>query len=154
MKKTLIHVFLVLSAVAVLFSLAFGEGPEYGGTVVVAVSSDPGGLNPAITTQGGVHTICGSIFSGLVAQDFDLNAVPDLATSWDVSPDGRTYTFHLAPNAEFHDGVPVTSEDVRFTFEELLLKFHSRTRASIGDRLNRIVTPDACLLYTSDAADE
>jgi len=143
MKKTL-SALIVLAGFAVFFVLiSNGQTPEYGGSVVVAVTGDPGGLNPAITTQGGVHTICGSIFSGLVAQDFDLNAVPDLATSWDVSPDGRTYTFHLAPNAEFHDGVPVTSEDVRFTFEELLLKFHSRTRASIGDRLNRIVTPDA-----------
>jgi len=109
----------------------------------VAVTADPGGLNPAITTQGGVQLVCGSIFSGLVAADFDLNPVPDLATSWEVSEDGRTFTFHLAPNAEFHDGVPVTSEDVRFTFEELLLKFHSRTRASIGDKLRQILTPDA-----------
>ncbi|MBA2333521.1 MAG: ABC transporter substrate-binding protein, partial [Blastocatellia bacterium] len=88
-----------------LFGSALAQEPQYGGVVVVAVSDDPGGLNPAITTQGGVHLICGSIFSGLVAQDFDLNPVPDLATSWEVSPDGRIYTFHLAPNAEFHDGV-------------------------------------------------
>lgn len=133
----------VFGIVAFFTSSLLGQTPEYGGSVVVAVTGDPGGLNPAITTQGGVHTICGSIFSGLVAQDFDLNPVPDLATSWEVSPDGLIYTFHLAPNAEFHDGVPVTSEDVRFTFEELLLKFHSRTRASIGDKLNRIWTPDA-----------
>ena len=117
--------------------------PVYGGSVVVAISSDPAGLNPAITTQGGVQAICGSIFSGLVAHDFDLNPVPDLAERWDVSPDGRTYTFHLAPEAVFHDGVPVTSEDVMFTFEQLLLKYHSRTRTSIGDNLRQILTPDA-----------
>ncbi len=126
-----------------IFSVAaHGDAPQYGGSVVVAVSSDPGGLNPAITTQGGVHLICGSIFSGLVAQDFNLNPVPDLAERWDVSPDGRTYTFHLVRDAEFHDGVPLTSEDVKFTFEQLLLKYHSRTRASIGDNLRRIETPD------------
>lgn len=132
-----------------LLMLVFGHSAAgqsgnfvYGGSVVVAVSSDPGGLNPAITTQGGVTTICGSIFSGLVAHDFNLNPVPDLAESWEVSTDGRTYTFHLAPNAVFHDGVPVTSEDVRFTFEQLLLKYHSRTRASVGDNLRRIETPD------------
>ncbi len=126
------------------FSLitAHSNAPQYGGSVVVAVPSDPGGLNPAITTQGGVHLICGSIFSGLVAHNFNLNPVPDLAERWEVSTDGRTYTFHLAPNAEFHDGVPLTSEDVRFTFEQLLLKFHSRTRTSIGDNLRRILTPD------------
>lgn len=121
---------------------AFANEPKYGGTVVVAISTDPGGLNPAVTTQGGVHTICGSIFSGLVGHDFDLNAVPDLATSWDVSPDGRIYKFHLATDARFHDGVPVTSNDVKFTFEEMLLKYHSRARASIGGNLKQITTPD------------
>jgi peptide/nickel transport system substrate-binding protein len=127
----------------ILFSAAFGIEPQYGGTVVVTTTTDPGGLNPAITTQGGVHLICGSIFSGLVAQDFDLNPVPDLAERWDVSPDGRTYTFYLAKTAEFHDGKPVTAEDVKFTFEQLLLKYHSRTRASIGDKLRQITTPNA-----------
>ncbi|MBV8858937.1 MAG: hypothetical protein JOZ02_18540 [Acidobacteria bacterium] len=133
----------ILLPVAIV-SRASGEGslPVRGGSVVVAISSDPGGLNPAVTTQGGVHLICGSIFSGLVAHDFQLNPVPDLAESWDVSPDARVYTFRLAPGAVFHDGEPVTSEDVRFTFEELLLKFHSRTRASIGDNLRRVLTPD------------
>ena len=100
---------------AILFSAAYGNEPQYGGSVVVAVTGDPGGLNPAVTTQGGVHLVCGSIFSGLVAQDFDLNPVPDLAERWEISNDGQTYTFHLAENAEFHDGVLVTSADVKFT---------------------------------------
>jgi peptide/nickel transport system substrate-binding protein len=143
MTKNLIIFFAALFLTAILLNTANAIEPEYGGTVVVAVTADPGGLNPAITTQGGVQLVCGSIFSGLVAQDFELNPVPDLATSWEVSGDGRIYTFHLAANAEFHDGAPVTSEDVKYTFEELLLKYHSRTRASIGDRLNRITTPDA-----------
>ncbi|MEP6719596.1 MAG: ABC transporter substrate-binding protein [bacterium] len=133
-----------ICAFTFVFSISsLGNEPVYGGSVVVAISSDPGGLNPAITTQGGVHQICGSIFSGLVAHDFELNPVPDLAERWDVSPDGRTYTFFLAPKAVFHDGVPVTADDVRFTFEQLLLKYHSRTRTSIGDNLRRIDTPDA-----------
>ncbi|MDQ3748820.1 MAG: ABC transporter substrate-binding protein [Acidobacteriota bacterium] len=143
MVKNSKSAFAALFFVALLFSAAIGNEPQYGGSVVVAVTADPGGLNPAVTTQGGVHLVCGSIFSGLVAQDFDLNPVPDLAERWEVSKDGRTYTFYLAPNAEFHDGKPLTSEDVRFTFEELLLKFHSRTRASIGDKLRQISTPDA-----------
>ncbi len=136
-----------LQAFAALFLIftftVFANPPKYGGTVVVAITGDPGGLNPAITTQGGVTTIGGSIFSGLVAADFDLNPVPDLATSWEISDGGRVYTFHLAENAVFHDGVPVTSEDVKFTFEEMLLKFHSRTRAALGDNLKNISTPDA-----------
>ncbi len=143
MKKSIICALAILAIVFIHPVSNLANGPVYGGTVVVAISSDPGGLNPAITTQGGVHLICGSIFSGLVAHDFDLNPVPDLAERWDVSQDGRTYTFHLAQEAVFHDGVPVTAEDVRFTFEQLLLKYHSRTRTSIGDNLRRIDTPDA-----------
>jgi len=146
MKKLLKKLILDLVGLCAILLLASGPGlaadPVYGGSVVVAIASDPGGLNPSITTQGGVTQICGSIFSGLVAHDFELNPVPDLAERWDVSPDGRTYTFYLAPNAVFHDGIPVTSEDVRFTFEQLLLKYHSRTRTSIGDNLLRIDTPD------------
>ncbi|MFN2517001.1 MAG: ABC transporter substrate-binding protein [Pyrinomonadaceae bacterium] len=141
MKASLILSALLI-AVSCLAETAHGS-PKYGGTVVVAVSTDPAGLNPAITTQGGVHLICGSIFSGLVAHDFNLNPVPDLAERWDVSPDGRTYSFYLAPEAVFHDGVPVTSSDIRFTFEQLLMKYHSRTRTSVGDNLDRISTPDA-----------
>jgi len=142
-KGTKIGLIILFWAQAFPLITVHGNAPQYGGSVVVAVSSDPGGLNPAVTTQGGVHLICGSIFSGLVAHDFNLNPVPDLAERWEISPDGRTYTFHLAPNAEFHDGVPLTSEDVRFTFDQLLLKFHSRTRTSIGDNLRRIMTPDS-----------
>ena len=141
MKRAL-FLTIVLSLVFVCAGSNRGNEPVRGGSVVVAISSDPGGLNPAITTQGGVHLICGSIFSGLVAHDFDLKPVPDLAERWEVSPDGRTYTFYLAHDAEFQDGTPVTSADVQFTFEQLLLKYHSRTRASIGDNLRRIETPD------------
>lgn len=133
----------LLAIVICLSTSAQTARPRAGGYIVVAVNADPGGLNPAITTQGTVHLVTGSIFSGLVGIDFNLQPVPDLATSWEVSADGQRYTFHLAPNATFHDGKPVTSEDVRFTFEQLLLKYHSRTRTSIGDKLKAILTPDA-----------
>lgn len=67
------------------------------------------------------HTTYGSgdkrIFSGLVAFDPQLNLTPDLAESWDVSPDGMTYTFHLRQNAEFHNGLAVTAQDVLYSLE-------------------------------------
>ncbi|MEO6723695.1 MAG: ABC transporter substrate-binding protein [Blastocatellia bacterium] len=134
---------LVFLFILFIQALAQTGQPRPGGSVVITVNTDPGGLNPAITTQGMVHLVCGSIFSGLVSLDFNLKPVPDLAESWEVSPDGQRYVFHLAPNATFHDGRPVTSADVKFTFEQLLLKYHSRTRTSIGDKLRAITTPDA-----------
>ena len=49
----------------------------------------------------------------------DLNIVPDLAESWDVSGDGRVYTFHIRPDAMFHDGKPVTAHDVQWSLERV-----------------------------------
>lgn len=143
MTGKLLFACIALFLAATLLLNVDAQEPQRGGSVVVAVVMDPGGLNPAVTTQAAVHLVCGSVFSGLVAQDFELNPVPDLAERWEVSNDGKTYTFYLAKNAEFHDGVPLTSADVKYTFEELLLKYHSRTRASIGDKLRQISTPDA-----------
>ena len=57
------------------------------------------------------------VFSGLVALDRNLNLIPDLAESWDVNEDGTVYTFHLRPNARFHDGRPVTAEDVIYSWD-------------------------------------
>ena len=57
------------------------------------------------------------LFSGLVAFDTDLNLVPDLAESWDISTDGTVYTFHLRTNAKFHDGRPVVAQDVIYSWE-------------------------------------
>lgn len=70
--------------------------PKYGGTLVAASSSDPGLLNPAITSSGATHPVTGQIFNGLVRlYGADFRHEPDLARSWDVSPDGLTYTFRL-----------------------------------------------------------
>jgi oligopeptide transport system substrate-binding protein len=74
-----------------------------------------GVLDPAVSVDG-VEGAIGDIFSGLAALDTSLTVQPDLAERWDVSPDGRTYTFHLRENAKFHNGRPVTSEDVLFSW--------------------------------------
>lgn len=116
--------------------------PKRGGTVVVVASSDPGSLNPAITTSGAIHPVTDQIYNGLVGLDDQLNPVPELAKSWQISPDGKVYTFQLQPNVKWHDGVAFTSDDVKFTFEQALLKFHSRTKAGLEGVLDKIETPD------------
>ncbi|MGQ0606840.1 MAG: ABC transporter substrate-binding protein [Chloroflexota bacterium] len=113
-----------------------------GGTLVVAISSDPGHLNPAITTSGGTHTASELLYNGLVGLDDDLNPIPELAESWEVSDDGTTYTFTLRDDVLWHDGEPFTSADVTFSFEEVLLEHHARTRASMSSALASIDAPD------------
>lgn len=111
-------------------------------TIVAAVVADPGHLNPAITTGSPVHAVADSLFNGLVALDDKQNPVADLATRWEVDEAGTRYVFHLA-RANWHDGKPVTSADVKFTFERVLLRLHARTRASLAPVLDSIDTPDS-----------
>ena len=113
-----------------------------GGTLVVGIGSDPGHLNPAVTTQGGLHTASEILYNGLVELDDDLNPVPELAESWEIEDDGALYRFHLRDDVVWHDGEPFTSADVQYTFEEALLEYHSRTRASMADIIEAIETPD------------
>ncbi len=109
---------------------------------VAAITTDPGQLNTAITTNGGVHTVAGLLYNGLVALDDSVRPLPELATRWEVEDKGALYRFHLRQDVQWHDGIPFTSADVKFTFDELLLKYHSRTRASVGANLLRVDTPD------------
>jgi ABC-type transport system substrate-binding protein len=83
------------------------------------VGGQPQTLDPA-TTRGGASGAVGAIFSGLARLDTDLQVKPGLAEGWQVSPDGTLYTFYLREGAAFHDGRPVTAEDVVFSWERAL----------------------------------
>ena len=115
---------------------------RFGGTLVVRAFGDPGTLNGGITTASVTHTVADSIYSGLVQLDAQFRVTPDLAERWTVSPDGRTYTFSLARNVRWHDGRLFTSADVKFTYEQVLLKYHARTRAGLEGVLESIGTPN------------
>lgn len=109
---------------------------------VVAITNDPGHLNPAITTNGGVHTAAALLYDGLLAYDSLLAPQPALATRWEVEEAGARYRFHLRPGVRWHDGVPFTAADVAYTFKEVLLKYHARTRASLGPALSDVAALD------------
>jgi len=111
-------------------------------TLVVALNGDPGAMNPAVTTSGSTHPVTDQIFNGLVGLDEQLAPVPELAERWNVEDDGRAYRFALRRGVTWHDGQPFTSADVKFTFEQALLKYHSRTRAALQDLLEGVDTPD------------
>jgi oligopeptide transport system substrate-binding protein len=76
-------------------------------------STNPREYDPATTHGSGDKRA----FSGLVSFDPQLNLIPELASSWDISPDGTVYTFHLRPDARFHNGKPVTAYDVIYSWE-------------------------------------
>ncbi len=73
--------------------------------------ADPPTLDPHLVSDTLSAGIINEVFSGLVAVNTDLRIAPDLAESWAISDDGRTYTFTIRPNARFQDGRPVTAAD-------------------------------------------
>ena len=111
-------------------------------TLVAAISTDPGQLNPAITTNGTVHTAAGLLYDGLVALDDSLRPIPALAERWEVEQGGARYRFHLRRGVRWHDGKPFTAADVKFSFERLLLRYHARTSASLAPALAGVSAPD------------
>ena len=78
---------------------------------------DPPTLDPHLTTDATSAQIIVEVYGGLVTIDSELNVVADLAESWEISPDGRVYTFRIRPDATFHNGKQVTAEDVRWSLE-------------------------------------
>jgi len=86
-----------------------------------AVLNLPGGepptLDPALTQDATSAGYIVEIFSGLVTLNPDLEVVPDIAESWEVSEDGTVYTFHLRKDVKFHDGKPVTAHDFKYSIE-------------------------------------
>lgn len=79
----------------------------------------PDTLDPA-TAHSSAGGIVGHLFNGLVMLTPTLQVTPDLAAGWEVSADGRSYTFYLHPAARFHDGRPVTAADVIFSWERAI----------------------------------
>lgn len=79
----------------------------------------PRTLDPA-RAHGGPGSITGHVFSGLVTLDTALTVQPDMAVGWQVDDTNTVYTFYLHPFAQFHDGRPVTADDVLFSWTRAL----------------------------------
>jgi len=77
-------------------------------------------LDPAQAMYSVDVMLVQQLYDGLTAFDEHLNVVPALAKFWEISPDGKTYTFELREDARFHNGRKVTAEDCVFSFERLL----------------------------------
>ena len=92
------------------------------GTLRVRIGSDVGNLDPAKIFAIENQTVAGHIYNGLVKYDQKTNKiVPDLASSWEISPDGTVFTFKLRDGVKFHKGYgPLTSDDVKFSLERIL----------------------------------
>ena len=80
----------------------------------------PTTFDPATVEDGTTIDMLQQVFEGLVQWTPDNKVAPALAEKWAISPDGRTYTFHLRPGVKFQDGHPVTAQDVYFSLRRAL----------------------------------
>ncbi|HSI72587.1 MAG TPA: ABC transporter substrate-binding protein, partial [Fimbriimonas sp.] len=76
-------------------------------------------LDPAMVQDGDSIDVLQQIYEGLTTWDEQNQVAPNLAESWDLSPDGRTYTFHLRKGVKFHNGREVKADDFKYTFERV-----------------------------------
>lgn len=106
--------------------LAFGVGvaqdaePQHGGTLVIGQDFGPQSLDPAKTQAWASVNVYEVIYDTLLRWSTDMELEPSLAESYEISDDNLAYTFHLRENAVFHNGRPMTAEDVKFSLERVL----------------------------------
>lgn len=110
-----------VAAVAMLAASFAGASPAAAETLVtmntVQIFST---IDPAKISDYTDYMAAVNLYDALVGVDSKGNLKPELATSWDVSPDAKEVTYHLRTDAHFSDGTPVTAKDVVYTFQRLL----------------------------------
>ena len=119
----------VIAAVAFALSLGFTTGLATASTpdnvLVVGQIAEPKSLDPATVTAVNDFRILMNVYDGLVRyKDGTLEVEPALAKSWDISADGKVYTFTLRSGVTFHDGTAVDADAVKFNFDRMLDENH------------------------------
>ena len=113
------------------------------GTLVIAIEVAPRGFDPRFSTSFQTSArIMQLIFDTLVIKNEKFEFVPSLAQRFEESEDHRTFTFHLRSDAMFHNGKPLTSADVKYTFESLLSPALKSPIRGAVDKISSIEAPD------------
>jgi peptide/nickel transport system substrate-binding protein len=115
---------------------------EDSSTVNFLIESTPTNLDPRIGTDAQSEHIDFLLFDSLLQRDAKLDLAPDLAETWEM-PDAQTYVFHLRHGVKFSNGQPLTSADVKFTFESIISGAIKTPKRGAFELVDSITTPDA-----------
>jgi len=133
---------LTFLALTVLLALTLScSGKPDPNTLVMIIESSPTNLDPRVGLDAQSERIDDLIFDDLLTRDAHLNVAPGLAERWEI-PDPRTYIFHLHHEVKFHDGRPLTSRDVKWTFDSLLQGKIRSTKSAVYRLVDHIETTD------------
>ena len=127
-----------LSTVLLLSGCSSKPDPN---TLVMVIESSPTNLDPRVGIDAASERIDNLIFDDLLSRGENLNVAPGLADTWQT-PDSLTYVFHLHQGVTFHDGRPLSSRDVKWTFDSLLQGKIRSTKAAVYKFVDHIDAPD------------
>jgi len=126
------------ACLALTLSCASKPNPN---TLVIVIEGSPTNLAPRLGLEAQSERIDDLIFDDLLTRDTHFNVAPGLAERWDI-PDPLTYIFHLHHGVKFHDGRPLTSRDVKWTFDSLLQGKIRSTKAATYHLVDQIDATD------------
>lgn len=141
LKVTVANLVVLLAAAFAVSGVATAQEPQRGGTLDVGLHVAVRSFDPHKAPNQGEAWVIGLVYSRLVDLSPDLQIVPELAESW-VQPDPQTFVFTLRDDAVFHNGTPVTSEDVKYSLERLLNPETGSTKRTNYTSIESIETPD------------
>lgn len=139
-NKAILSALILASSLFSLPGLADNATPQRGGTLNFLVEPEPPVLTSLVNSGGSVIKVNAKVIEGLLNYDFNLKPIPQLATSWSISPDGKAYTFHLRKGVKWHDGQDFTSADVAFSIQAVK-KYNSRAQGTFAN-VTDVKTPD------------
>ncbi|MHA7133371.1 ABC transporter substrate-binding protein [Oerskovia turbata] len=127
-----------------------GSGGASGGAaagadaeIVIGSTNEPTGLVRNVGGSSGVsQTMTRNVFEGLTSVDVDGAVIPTLAKDWEVSEDGLVYTFHLQPDVTFHDGSPLSAQDVVWSISQTIAPESKSARKNDLSVITSITAPD------------
>ncbi|HEY8383266.1 MAG TPA: ABC transporter substrate-binding protein [Microvirga sp.] len=112
-------------------------------TLVLGMAVEPPGLDPTVAAPVAIREVTyANLYEGLVRIDREGKVQPLLAKSWEVAPDGLTYTFRLQTGVKFHDGTAFDSADVKFAFDRARAPTSTNAQKQIFAPIDAIETPD------------
>lgn len=103
-----------------ILSVAEGANPSSGGTVTVGLDQEPPTLDPHASPSAVTFQIIASVTENLLYLTPERRLQPWLAESWEVSPDGKSFTFRLRRDVKFQDGTPLNAEVVKWNFDRIV----------------------------------
>ena len=139
------HLLCLLLAVLISITSCSQNKEDITNTLLVDVNAEPASLDPQKAENAQEFRVTNDLFAGLVDYDQTNKPIPGMASSWDISDDGKTYIFHLRPNLQFSDGTPITANDFVYTYERLV---DPKTASAYNFLLSNVINAKAIMKGT------